>query len=176
MRLAKHLGISVKDVTIKYTIDAVYLRQVDEIKCVFLGDNGCEVHSDRPLVCRLFPLGRHIFEDGTHHFSNPQWQTPPNGEFGEDGTVGEFVTSQNAAEFIYFADEYFKFYCLLSASNATEFAFEIGGIDIIDIEDFTNFYCELKKIDRPQNPNQYASLHLKALYELLGQEYAGEMP
>ncbi len=128
------------------------------------------------MVCRLFPLGRHIFENGSHHYSNPQWQTPPNGEYGEDGTIGEFVESQNAADFINFADEYFKFYCLLSKSQDAEFAFEIREIDIIDIEEFTDFYCEMKNIDRPQNPNQYALIHLKALYELLGNEYSGEMP
>ncbi len=35
----------------------------------FLGPGGCEVHADRPLACRLYPLGRHIMPDGSEYFT-----------------------------------------------------------------------------------------------------------
>lgn len=36
--------------------------------CVFLDDNGrCSIHSDRPGICRIFPLGR-VYEDGGFYY------------------------------------------------------------------------------------------------------------
>lgn len=61
-------------------IDKVELNVVDGIilpnlkmdgeseKCRFLNDEGrCSIHSFRPGICRLFPLGR-IYEDGTFKY------------------------------------------------------------------------------------------------------------
>lgn len=40
----------------------------EEEKCAFLDDNGrCSIHSNRPGLCRLFPLGR-CYEDGTYSY------------------------------------------------------------------------------------------------------------
>ena len=39
-----------------------------DAQMLFLGERGCTVHADRPLVCRLYPLGRHIDEHGAESF------------------------------------------------------------------------------------------------------------
>lgn len=57
--------------------------------CPHLGDNGCQVYAERPLICRLFgttprlacPRGRQPaamiapeIEEGIHQFLNETWQ------------------------------------------------------------------------------------------------------
>ena len=40
----------------------------DSEQCTFLNDAGrCSIHSYRPGICRLFPLGRYYEEDGFHY-------------------------------------------------------------------------------------------------------------
>ena len=34
--------------------DAEHDAALDELRCVHLGPNGCEVYEERPLICRLF--------------------------------------------------------------------------------------------------------------------------
>jgi Fe-S-cluster containining protein len=43
-----------------YAENDATLRHNDDGACIFLGEAGCTVHSDRALVCRLFPLGREV--------------------------------------------------------------------------------------------------------------------
>jgi Fe-S-cluster containining protein len=60
-RLARHLGTSTTDFLARYTIEGgTELARTGDERCVLLGESGCSVHPDRPLVCRLYPLGRHV--------------------------------------------------------------------------------------------------------------------
>ena len=54
--LAQHLGTSTTAIIANY-LDGVHLRHQGDGRCIFLSDQGCEVHSARPFVCRLYPLG-----------------------------------------------------------------------------------------------------------------------
>ena len=57
--LAESLGLSVKDMII---LPHLNLKTEGE-GCLFLDENGrCSIHSFRPGICRLFPLGR-IYEN-----------------------------------------------------------------------------------------------------------------
>lgn len=41
---------------------------MNEGACVFLNEEGrCSIHSDRPSICRMFPLGR-LFDNGEHTY------------------------------------------------------------------------------------------------------------
>jgi Fe-S-cluster containining protein len=59
-RLARNRGMTTSEFRSAWTMDGVglYLAQTKSGTCVFLGGDGCTVHPDRPLVCRLYPLGR----------------------------------------------------------------------------------------------------------------------
>jgi hypothetical protein len=67
VRLKTRLGMSSTDFlakhTVPYQMDAdglmgVKLKTTDEGACLLLdGDNGCSVYSDRPTVCRYYPVG-----------------------------------------------------------------------------------------------------------------------
>ena len=50
--------------------------QEDGGKCYFLDENGrCSVHSNRPGICRLFPLGR-IYDDNDFKYFNQIYECP----------------------------------------------------------------------------------------------------
>ena len=176
-RLSNNLGIDISSFNSKYSENSTHIKQTKDKKCVFLGSKGCEVHKDRPLVCRLFPLGRHIYEDGSHYYSSPNWEPMPNGEYGENGIIEDYIKGQKAQEFIYFADEYFKWYCLASKwPKDQEMHFETNKIDILDIEKFVPFYCHKFLIDLPNNIDDYAFMHLRALHALIGSKFELETP
>ena len=62
--LQKHLELNVVDGIILPNLKMAGDREA----CAFLNEEGrCSVHSHRPGICRLFPLGR-IYEDGTFHY------------------------------------------------------------------------------------------------------------
>ena len=40
--------------------DAEHEAALDDLSCVHLGPNGCEVYAERPLICRLFGTTPHM--------------------------------------------------------------------------------------------------------------------
>ena len=83
------------------------LAQKPDGTCVFLGPQGCEVHADRPLVCRLYPLGRHVRADGLEYFTKHEGHPLSEGEFIGNGTVDGFLEAQGARPFMAAQDQYF---------------------------------------------------------------------
>jgi hypothetical protein len=58
-RLAENRGVSTTEFLARYTENnGTALRRVEDGACVFLTPQGCGVHPDQPLVCRLYPLER----------------------------------------------------------------------------------------------------------------------
>lgn len=73
-RLTRGLGVGFQDLMNGYielnVVDGVILPNLklkgEEERCAFLSDEGrCRIHSIRPGICRLFPLGRLYREDGS---------------------------------------------------------------------------------------------------------------
>jgi len=107
-RLSRGLGITTTEVIAQFTVDggtALAIRA--DTACTFLGREGCTVHPDRPLVCRLYPLGRIVQADGTETFVENEPHPQTEGLYGEDGTVGSYVQSQSVAPYIAAADRYY---------------------------------------------------------------------
>ena len=105
-RLARHRGISTTRFIRDYLERAVYLRRQADGACTFLGPEGCTVHTDRPLVCRLYPLGRHVGPSGEIEFSEMEPHPATKGVYGRDGTVADYIAMQGVAPFIEAADRY----------------------------------------------------------------------
>jgi Fe-S-cluster containining protein len=111
--------------------DGVALKRREDGTCIFLGTGGCTVHADRPLVCRLYPLGRRIDAEGaeTFHHATPHPQTA--GVYSERGTVQSYLDSQGAAPFLAAADAYLAvFERLFKRIEALE-----GGVGVSDWPD-----------------------------------------
>ena len=106
-RLSRAVGLSTTDFLARHTLEqGTELARTEDGRCVFLGPEGCTVHADRPLVCRLYPLGRQVSlgqPDRFHHLeSHPQSE----GVFGEAGTVADYLAAQGAEPFMRAADVY----------------------------------------------------------------------
>jgi hypothetical protein len=107
-RLARGLDTTTTDVIARFTVDGgTALAVRGDRACVFLGPDGCTVHADRPLVCRLYPLGRIVQADGSETFVEHEPHPETDGVYGEDGTVGEYVDTQGVAPYIAASDRYF---------------------------------------------------------------------
>lgn len=106
-RLAQNRGGTTTEFLARYTErNGTALRRTEEGACVFLTPQGCGVHQDRPLVCRLYPLGRRVSAGGeeTFHELAPHPQTE--GVYGVDGTVEDFLVRQGTQPFMEAVERY----------------------------------------------------------------------
>jgi uncharacterized protein len=107
-RLARHLGLSTTDFLAAHTIcGGTELARREDETCVFLTDKGCGVHPDRPLVCRLYPLGRRVVRGEADRYHLTETHPESDGVFSDAGTVEAFLASQGARPFEAAADRYF---------------------------------------------------------------------
>lgn len=106
-RLSRGLGITTTEVIARFTVDGgTALATRADTACTFLGPSGCTVHADRPLVCRLYPLGRVVQADGSETFVENEPHPETEGLYGQAGTVGSYLESQSVEPFIAAADRY----------------------------------------------------------------------
>jgi Fe-S-cluster containining protein len=118
VRLARGLGTTTTDVIGRFTVDnGTALATRDDSSCVFLGSGGCTVHADRPLACRLYPLGRIVKADGSEIFVENEPHPETEGIYGDDGTVGDFITAQGVAPYLAAADRYYAVFTRLVVSR-----------------------------------------------------------
>ena len=166
-RLAGRLRLSTAEFRDRFT-DGARLNRDKEGRCVFLGSEGCSVHSDRPLVCRLFPLGRVVDEDGVVTYCRPNYDRGASGEFGTAATVADYVEAQGAAPFIEAADAYFAVYCKARRSDpaALETAAESRG-DLLDLDTQVARWCGDRGLDVPRDIEERRRLHVGIISEII---------
>ncbi len=166
--LAQGLGQGTAAVRDAYTVDGAALRQTEDGACIFFDPAaGCTVHADRPLVCRLFPLGRYIDEAGEVTWWRGAFDPPPAGAFGEDGTVAGFVAAQGAEPYIHFADAYFRWYLKASNDGAHLSSEAPRASDLLDIDAVLAGHCARTGEAEPVTPEDRAALHLEILDRLV---------
>jgi Fe-S-cluster containining protein len=174
-RLARALGETTGAFRSRWTADGegVVLRQTPEGACVFLGPEGCMVHPDRPLVCRLYPLGRHVSPEGRVWFTDVDLEPPPGGEFGEARTIAAYLDSQGAGPFIAAADAYFFWFDaamerLEAAATRSAGDGETGPIeDLLDLDAVVAQHCRNQGLAEPGDIEARRELHLEILYARL---------
>lgn len=135
-RLASNLGIRPYEFISKYLRDdGPYLKAKPDGACVFLGSTGCTVHGDRPLVCRLYPLGRTIEGDGSERFGELEPHPDTEGVYGEDGTIADYLKQQDTADYMLAVEAYHalvnKFLFLIEPDDETYTeGLDTGWLDI----------------------------------------------
>ncbi len=186
-RLAENRGISTTEFLSRYTVaNGTALAQVDNGACVFLMPQGCGVHPDRPLVCRLYPLGRRVTAEGeeTFHEVTPHPQTE--GEYGTDGTVEGFLTRQGAQPFIEAVDRYVEVVGRMAAAlsrqvgNDSRLRQDVQAVvdelaqgqdesvpDWLDMDHVVGQYCEQRGLTSPGDVPGKMARHIQAIEEWL---------
>lgn len=95
LRLARCFGLTTAEFCAKYTEQGgPVLRVKPDAGCIFLNSEGCSVHPDRPLVCRLYPLGQIVDREGKERFGSMPLHPDCLGVLGKDGTVESYLNSQ----------------------------------------------------------------------------------
>jgi hypothetical protein len=106
-RLARNLGITTTEFIERHTVNGgTELAIRDDMSCVFLGEDGCTVHADRPLVCRLYPLGRVVQPGMPDEFFRLSPHPQSDGVYDDAGTVSKYLEQQGAGPFMHAADVY----------------------------------------------------------------------
>ncbi|WP_296612392.1 YkgJ family cysteine cluster protein [Sphingomonas sp.] len=168
-RLARNRGVSTAEARQTFTTADSALRQREDGRCIFLGDQGCTVHVDRPLVCRLFPLGRVIDAAGKVHFVPYPDPLAAHGEFGKAGVVADYLEAQGATAFIAAADAYFAFFCRANERmGAATPAAADPDRDLLDIDSELAAACAAAGIAEPDDLLERMWLHISLLDEMLG--------
>jgi len=105
--MSRLLGISTTEFLSLYADNgATTLRSEADGRCVFVTASGCRVHPQRPLVCRLYPLGRMTDETGVERFTTFPVQAGCEAEFGREGTIGTFLESQGVGPYLEWSRRY----------------------------------------------------------------------
>lgn len=109
LRLARHLGMSTSQFIAQHTTNnGLFLRFTPEGACGCLGAQGCGVHPARPLVCRLYPLGREIdLEQGESFVLLERHEQCP-AVVGRQGQLSDYLAEQGAGPFLEAADLYLE--------------------------------------------------------------------
>ena len=114
-RIAEALALSTTQVIARYTVEGgTVLRQREDGGCSLLDGKGCSVHRGRPLVCRLYPLGR-VVQRGEESFVQLRGHPESTGKLGENGTIGAFLESQGTERHIAASARYFELFNRLVA-------------------------------------------------------------
>jgi Fe-S-cluster containining protein len=181
-RLARNRGVGAAEFRARWTHEGrgVALGQTDDGACVFLGPEGCTVHADRPLVCRLYPLGRHVDTEGGERFSHVTPHPQSEGEYTRDGVIADFLERQGAGPFMQAADEYLAW--MMRALAAIPEAVDFVGpdvdapdpapsYDLLDMDAAVEDYCSAQGVAPPDDIEARKALHLAILDQSLqGQE------
>jgi hypothetical protein len=167
-RLARRTGLTTSTFAARYTEDGAGARLTrrEDGTCSFLGPQGCGVHPDRPLVCRIYPLGRHVSADGTERWSHLEPHPETKGVYGVNGTIGGYITAQGALPYMQATDEYTAW--LRRACDVVGEADETtaGGpsaADLLDMDSVIAAHCRETGCEEPLDIEARKALHLQIL-------------
>jgi uncharacterized protein len=175
-RLARKLGQTTADFRVIWTREGTgtTLKQTDAGACVFLGEDRCTVYSDRPLACRLYPLGRHVGPDGTERFSHLEPRPQSAGQITADASIADYVEKQGAEPFIIAADAYFFWLCTASdylesqadAASADQPPEDVvAATELLDMDLAISRHCNSTGVAEPDAIDDRMRLHLQILYQ-----------
>ncbi len=180
-RLAANQGVGTEEFRKRFTQDGegLYLARTEEDNaCVFLGPQGCTVHPDRPLVCRLYPLGRHITASGGETFVHSKPHPLSGGKFHTDGTIADFLATQDVEDFVRAADDYFSWFCrvqeALAEAGEGDQTLTADANELLDMDSAIAAHCLRTGEVAPSDIEGRRRLHMVILDQALA-DYEGDL-
>jgi Fe-S-cluster containining protein len=177
-RIANHRKLTTTQVIAEFTTDAgTSLAVRPDGSCVFLGENGCSIHSDRPMVCRLYPLGRTADEKGDELYLALEPHPSSQGVYATRATVADYLGEQGVEPFIAAADRYLavlmRMRALVDRSPPRAIAgsgagsLRAEGSRSLDMDPSILHYCGAHGLEMPERVEDKLELHIRALDEWL---------
>ena len=176
IRLSDFLKITTTEFRQKFLNGQFLKHKENSDACIFLGEKGCMVHKDRPLVCRLYPLGRLRMADGGESFTELTPHPDSAGEYGINSTVDNYLKAQEVKPYLDAEHAYRKLIQQMAEAAmdrlptkskkqvSDETANELNYTDwVLDPDSIIMKYCQGKSIDLPSKPDQKLKLHIDAL-------------
>ncbi|MCM4168937.1 hypothetical protein KCTC52924_02638 [Arenibacter antarcticus] len=176
MRLSSNLGIITTEFRLKYLNGQLLKHKQNSNACIFLGENGCTVHEDRPLVCRLYPLGRLRMADGEVSFTELTPHPNSAGEYGTNSTVDSYLSTQEVQPYLDAEQNYMKLIQQMAKSAMSKLPPKSKKAHNYDIATKLNYtewildpdpvivkYCNWRNIEFPAKTEQQLILHIEAL-------------
>jgi len=109
--MSRHLGLTTTEFLARHADNGgTTLRFGDDGRCAFVTEEGCRVHPRRPLVCRLYPLGRATDGRGGERFALFPKQDGCEADLGTGGTIARFLESQGVAPYLEWSVRYGELY------------------------------------------------------------------
>lgn len=185
LRLARNRGLSTTEFITRHTeAGGTILRREADGACVFLTEQGCGVHPDRPLVCRIYPLARWNAPDGSVKFGHLEPHPQTAGVYGRDGTVDEFLSEQGLAPYFAMSARYGELYGRMTALLERIAPDEAGRRDerrsaiddmdagsvasrTIDVDDTVRTYCTARALPIPDDIEALVAMHIRVVNEWL---------
>ena len=148
---------------------------------MFLTSEGCGVYPDRPLVCRLYPLGQRVKGSGDEQFIAMTPHPETEGTYGQAGTVADFLNTQDVESFMAARNRYLKIvhqalHRLASLTSEDQEIYETaiqtfenqGYIartlsSWLDVDHVVFRYCLEKGLPEPQGLEERVELHFASL-------------
>lgn len=176
-RLARNLGLSTTEFRARHTDGGLGMhlaRTADGNTCVFLGPQGCTVHPDRPLVCRLYPLGRNEIPGGQERWLEVIPHPQSAGEYHGRGTIADYLAAQGAEPFLRAADGYVEWVRAATAFFADPANAEATiDTDPSDMDAAIAAHCTKNGISEPDDMEERRLLHLEILDRTLREQAGG---
>lgn len=189
--MSRHLGIGTTEFLALYSANGgTTLRNDADGRCLFVTPSGCKVHPRRPLVCRLYPLGRATDAEGGERFAMFPKQDGCQAAAGTDGMIADFLESQGVQPYLEWSRRYgLLFRRMLGLLDALGVeakveAREEAGAGVaaartsgagtgplsswLDIDASLAAYCAAREIPVPSGIEESIDLHLRAMEEWLG--------
>ncbi len=183
LRLSRRLGMTTTDFYRRCTEQGTaILRNKPDGSCFFLSAGGCGAHPDRPLVCRLFPLGKIVDSGGNEKFSIMPLHPDCVGLLGEDETVESYFMSQGSEPYFHYDGVYAALHkrILEALSRRRErgtgrMAGERqlhahgtrGDFPWQDVDATVEAFCRRLGLPKPDGLEELVALHFEALAEWL---------
>lgn len=183
LRLARRLGMATTEFIAQHTeAGGTVLRMRDENNraCIFLTQQGCSVHPDRPLACRLYPLARWVDPEGHESFGHLTPHPKTEGIYGTSATVADYLDKQGVAPFFEMGDRYGAVYQrmvdLLGSldpeeldrrpsrrNDVDETAPGVAASPWIDIDKTIAAFCKAQRRPVPDDLEGAIAVHIEAI-------------
>jgi len=193
LRLARYFGLTTTEFYAQYTEEGgTVLRVKPDASCIFLTPKGCSVHPDRPLVCRLYPLGQIVDKEGKERFGSMPAHPDCLGVAGADGTVEAYLESQGAEAYFYFDKMYAAAYKQMAAkldsigrksktrkvrrkkknNSRNRASSDCLGSPWLDIDAAVATYCAERSLRKPDDLESLVKVHLAAVEDWLARSFS----